>query len=176
MQQHDAPGSDRVRSLSADEVDALNAELDAIPDELENQGWHGHVHRQDYQRPESEGGMGYRKGHPGSKGENGEDLEAQDWGINYQNIIEAGPAFEALIDHPSWVEYARHYTDSGLYIDEAFVTVRTRPGAGSPLHSGAHKKNLRTQFRYYDGVFHCGEINILIALDPCGPGDGATLV
>ena len=62
------------------------------------------------------------------------------------------------------------------YIDEAFVTTRSRPGAGSPLHSGAHKRNIKTQFRYHDGAFRCGEINILIALDDCGPGDGATLV
>jgi len=37
------------------EVAALNAELDAIPAALENQQWHGHVHRQDYQRPSEVG-------------------------------------------------------------------------------------------------------------------------
>ena len=155
---------------------ALNAELDAIPADLENQQWHGHVHRQDYQRPESEGGEGYRKGHPGAKGENGEN-QAQDWGVNLQNIIEAGPAFESLIDHPSWLAHVRRFIGGGNpYIDEAFCTIRDGQGAGSPLHSGAHKRNLKTQFRYHDGAFRCGEINILIALDDCGPGDGATLV
>ena len=97
--------------------------------------------------------------------------------INLQNIIEAGPAFESLIDHPSWLAHVRRFIGGGNpYIDECFCTIRDGQGAGSPLHSGAHKRNLKTQFRYHDGAFRCGEINILIALDDCGPGDGATLV
>ena len=144
-------------ALSPAEVVALNAELDSIPP-LENQQWAGRVHRQDYQRPAA-----------------GSAADLQDWGVNLQNIIEAGPTFEALIDHPSWLAHVKRYIGAGkLFIDEAFVTSRTQPGAGSPLHSGAHKRNLRTQFRYHDGQFHCGEINILVALDDVGPGDGAT--
>jgi hypothetical protein len=54
--------------------------------------------------------------------------------------------------------------------------VRDAPGTGSPLHSGAHKRASRTQFRYHDGGFRCGIINILVALDDVGPGDGATTV
>ena len=68
----------------------------------------------------------------------------------------------------------RFVGSDSLFIDECFATTRSAPGAGSPLHSGAHKRALRTQFRYHDGVFHCGEINILIALDDSGPGDGST--
>jgi hypothetical protein len=37
-------------ALSAVKVAALNVELDAIPDDLPNQAWHGRVHRQDYHR------------------------------------------------------------------------------------------------------------------------------
>lgn len=74
-------------ALSTQEVADLNATIDAIP-ELEKDGWHGHVHAQQY----------------GEKN-----------GINLQQIYEAGEPFENLIDHPSW-RYrsaswvcARHY-------------------------------------------------------------------
>ena len=80
-------------ALSAVEVAALNAELDAIPDDLPNQAWHGRVHRQDYQRPDGQDSTS--GGRPaGAK---------QDWGVNLQNIVEAGPAFVSLVDHPSWL-------------------------------------------------------------------------
>ena len=141
-------------ALSPQEVDALNATLDAIPP-LEPQEWHGRVHRQDYVA----------------------DATTPPWGVNLQNIVEAGPAFENLIDHPSWLGHCREFVgQDDLYIDEHFVTIRDQPGTGSPLHSGGHKRAQRTQFRYHDGQFHCGEINILIALDEVGPGDGATTV
>lgn len=141
-------------ALSPKEVNDLNETLDAIPP-LQPQEWHGRVHRQDYVA----------------------DAETPPWGINLQNIAEAGPAFENLIDHPSWLGHCRYFVgQDDLYIDEHFVTIRNAPGTGSPLHSGAHKRAQRTQFRYHDGQFHCGEINILIALDDVGPDDGATTV
>ena len=34
----------------------------------------------------------------------------------------------------------------------------------------------RFQFLYYDGRFHCGQINILMALNNISPEDGATMV
>ena len=103
------------------------------------------------------------------------------------NLFEAGPAFEALIDHPSWFAHMQRYSDGGLlngglFIDENFATITPAATADSPsagatiMHSGAHKKRVRTQFRYHDGMFHCGQINILIALTDIGPGDGATMV
>lgn len=61
-------------ALSTQEVADLNATIDAIP-ELEKDGWHGHVHAQQY----------------GEKN-----------GMNLQQIYEAGEPFENLIDHPSW--------------------------------------------------------------------------
>lgn len=195
------------------QVAACNATLDALP-HLEPQQWHGRVHRQDYVA-----------------------ADVPPWGMNLQNIIEAGESFEQLIDHPSWLEHCKAFIGAGdLFIDEAFVTVRTAPGTGSPLHSGAvheppawppkspksnapespksnapksllglqintaawvlcvsgcagccdnnrgsvvprsqHKRSQRTQFRYHDGQFRCGEINILIALDDVGPGAAAAL-
>ena len=51
------------------------------------------------------------------------------------------------------------------------------PSAGAtPLHSGAHKRRVRTQFRYHDSEFRCGQLNILVALTDIGPGDGATMI
>eukprot|EP01046_Picozoa_sp_COSAG06_P014753 COSAG06_NODE_924_length_11533_cov_65.691998_3_plen_226_part_00 len=97
------------------------------------------------------------------------------------NLFEAGPAFEALIDHPSWFSYMQRYLDDGLlngglFIDENFATITPgatvdNPSAGATgMHSGAHKKRVRTQFRYHDGEFSCGQLNILIALTDIGPG------
>ena len=51
-----------------------------------------------------------------------------------------------------------------------------RSGAATRIHSGAHKRRIRTQFRYHDGQFRCSQINILLALDDIGPGDGPTMV
>lgn len=95
-------------------------------------------------------------------------------GLNYQNIVEGGAVFEELIDHPSWIEHIRRYVDpDGLFIDECFVN-RRGLGGGIYLHSGGHRRRIRTQFNYHDGVFHCGQINILLALTDIGPGDGCT--
>ena len=52
------------------------------------------------------------------------------------------------------------------------------PGLGEAtgLRSGGHERVTRCQFRYRDGRFHCGQINILIAFNDIGTGDGATMV
>jgi len=101
------------------------------------------------------------------------------------NLFEAGPAFEKLIDHPSWYGRMQRYLDDGLlngglFIDENFATITPPATAENPkagatgMHSGAHKRRVRTQFRYHDGEFSCGQLNILIALTNIGPG-GARL-
>tara|TARA_B100000579_G_scaffold434574_1_gene455757 strand:- start:854 stop:1633 length:780 start_codon:yes stop_codon:yes gene_type:complete len=97
--------------------------------------------------------------------------------IHLHNLFEMGAEFETLIDHPSWIERVRHYVgrDDGLFIDESFVDIRNR-GCATRIHSGAHKRRIRTQFRYHNGEFRCGQINVLIALDDIGEGDGATMV
>jgi len=61
------------------------------------------------------------------------------------------------------------------FIDECFGTIRG-PGGAQRLHSGGHAGTIRTQFRYHAGKFHCGQINVLMALTDIGPGDGATMV
>ena len=65
--------------------------------------------------------------------------------------------------------------DDGLFIDESFADICSA-GAATRIHSGAHNRRIRTQFRYHDGQFRCGQINILLALDDIGPGDGPTMV
>ena len=107
-------------------------------------------------------------------------------GLVFQQLYEAGPVFETFIDHPSWFRKAVHFigsddpenfdNDHGLaFIDECFGTIRG-PGGAQRLHSGGHVGTIRTQFRYHAGRFHCGQINILVALTDIGPGDGATVV
>ena len=107
-------------------------------------------------------------------------------GIILQQLYEAGPVWEELLDHPSWYDKAIHFigTDDPenfdghhgpAFIDECFGTIRATGGA-QRLHSGGHVGTIRTQFRHHAGKFHCGQINILMAFNDIGPGDGATMV
>ena len=105
-------------------------------------------------------------------------------GLNLQQIYEAGAPFERLIDHPAWIDKAMCFVggqssfDSHhgpLFIDECFASIRG-PGESIGLHSGGHTLTKRTQYRYGNGQFACGQINVLMALNDVGPGDGATMV
>lgn len=105
-------------------------------------------------------------------------------GLNLQQIYEAGAPFEFLIDNPAWIEKVKHfvggkgdfdYNHGPLFIDENFASIRG-PGQAIGLHSGGHMGTKRTQFRYHNGRFQCGMINILMAFNDVGPGDGATMV
>ncbi len=135
-------------------VDALSAALDAAPP-LEPSGWWGNVHRAD-DNPDRAG-------------------------VELQNIVEGGEPFERLIDHPSWLAHVHRYCGEegtyvdGLFIDECFASIR-RSGGLFPVHSGGYRKAMRGQYLYRDGVFRCGQVNILTALTDIGPGDGGTLI
>ena len=105
-------------------------------------------------------------------------------GFNLQQIYEAGPEWEELIDHPAWIEKVKHfiggsgtfdYHHGPLFIDENFVNIRG-PGESIGIHSGAHSPVKRTQFLFRNGQFMCGQINIFLALTDMGPGDGCTVV
>jgi len=144
-------------ALSPEELAACNASLDEMTD-IQPGEWRGHVH--------------------------GHFFQSKKEGLNLQQIYEAGSAWERLIDHPSWLELVKHFvggegtfdTAHGpLFIDENFANIRG-PGQAIGLHSGGHTGVKRTQFRYRNGHFQCGQINILIALTDIGPGDGATMV
>jgi len=136
------------------------AELNGVIDDLlpiDPGEWRGHIHRTGNKKSKTD-----QKNH-----EN----------FFVQNMYEAGEPFERLIDHPSWIDHVTRYVggDDGLFIDEGVISLRG-PGQALPLHSGAHKRRIRTQFRYHNGFFRCGQINVLMALTDIGEGDGATMV
>jgi hypothetical protein len=138
------------KSLVSKLNDGIDALLPMSPGE-----WKGHVHRQ---------------GDPGT----GEPVSIN---LAMQNMYEAGEPFEQLIDHPSYIDHVSRFVggDDGLFIDEGFVTING-PDHSGRLHSGAHKRRIRTQFRYHNGEFRCGQVNVLIALRDLGDGDGPTRV
>lgn len=144
-------------ALSADEVGELNEVLDGIPPMSPGE-WHGYVHGHAY----------------------GDETS----GLNLQQIYEAGEPFERLIDHPSWIEHVKlfvggegtfDYHHGPLFIDENFVNFR-EPGEAIGIHSGGYPPIHRNQFRYHGGRFMCGQVNVLMALTPIGPGDGGTML
>ena len=102
-------------------------------------------------------------------------------GLELHNCVEAGEPFERLIDHPGWIDYLRHYCGEehaytqGLFIDECILSVR-RSGGHHPVHSGGYQGALRGAYHYANGVFRCGQCNIILALTDVGPGDGPTMV
>jgi len=143
-------------ALSPDEVQSINSAIDDLLPIQPNE-WKGYVHGHTYGDEE---------------------------GFNLQQIYEGGAPFESLIDHPSWIDKVKYfvggagtfdYNAGPLFIDENFASIRG-PGQAIGLHSGGHEGTKRTQFRYYNGHFHCGQINILMALTDIHEGDGATMV
>lgn len=143
-------------AISKEDLKEINACLDSIPP-MKIGEWYGYVHAHQFSPTD---------------------------GLNLQQIYEAGEPFEKLIDHPAWIEKVCHfvggadsfdYNHGELFIDECFANLRG-PGEAIGLHSGGHTGTKRTQFRFYQGEFHCGQINILMAFNDIGPGDGATMV
>ena len=144
------------QALSAGEVGELNRILDEPPP-LEPGDWWGRVHAHTY-------------------GDND--------GLNLQQIYETGEPFERLIDHPSWIDKVKLFVGGEgtfdwhhgpLFIDENFANFRG-PGEAIGMHSGGQLGLMRNQFRVLNGKFHCGQVNILMALADIGPGDGATIL
>jgi hypothetical protein len=102
----------------------------------------------------------------------------QDDGTNFQNIIEAAPVFEHLIDHPGWTPLARKYINpvNGISIHENFLNVRG-PGGHLYIHCGGHAPLSYLTFRQHNtGEWMVGQINVLMALTDIGPGDGPTVL
>jgi hypothetical protein len=134
-------------AVKADHVSRLNGILDTYQD-MAPDTWRGNVHR----------------------------VLDTTRSAHLHNIFEMGEDFESLIDHASWLDHINRFVGGdGLCIDESFVDVRDT-GHASPLHSGAHKRRIRTQFRFHNNEFRCGQINILLALTDVGDGDGPTMI
>ena len=96
-------------------------------------------------------------------------------GVNFQSIIEGGPVFEKLIDHPAWIDLVKKYIHSsvnGLSIHENFLNVRG-PGGYIHIHCGGHVPLSYLTFRQNNtGEWMVGQINVLMALNDIGEGDG----
>ena len=142
------------KALSASQVQSLNDAYDRFP-ELDNGEWYGNAQRRDY---------------------------TKDTGFELHNVLDSGdPAFDVLIDHPSWIQHVRHWAGEegtyvqGVTIDEHIATSRVA-GGHHPVHSGGHDASTRTQFSYRNGAFRCGQVNVLVTLRDIGPGDGPTMI
>lgn len=139
--------------VDEDFLDDLNRAFDNFPD-LDPGEWWGNAQRRDY---------------------------TEQTGYELHNCVEAGEPFERLIDHPGWINYVRHYCGEeasyveGLFIDECIASIR-RSGGHHPVHSGGYRGALRGTYSYNNGVFRCGQCNILLALTDVGPGDGPTMI
>ena len=141
-------------ALEPDLLDELNAAFDAFPRDLPVAAWYKGAQRRDY---------------------------TPDTGMELHHCLEMGDPFTKLIDHPSWLGHVSRYCGeensyvAGLFIDECMTSIRTS-GGYHPLHSGGFQTPMRCQYAYENGVFRCGQVNVLMALSDIGPGDGATMV
>lgn len=134
-------------------LDTLNHAFDTFPP-IEPGEWWGNAQRRDY---------------------------TKETGFELHNCVEAGAPFEQLIDYPGWINYVRHYCGeedsyvTGLFIDECIASIR-RSGGHHPVHSGGYRGALRGAYHYKDGVFRCGQCNIILAISDVLEGDGPTMV
>jgi len=144
-------------AIPGDALSALNQSLDSMLD-IKPGEWRGHVH--------------------------GHFFSSASEGLNLQQIYEAGEPWEFLIDNPSWINHVKcfvggegsfDYSHGPLFIDENFASIRG-PGEAIGLHSGPVPWVKRCQFHVHNQKFNCGQINILMALNDIGKGDGATMV
>jgi len=143
-------------ALSKKELKDCNKIIDKLKN-LKNGEWYGYVHGHNYGGKE---------------------------GLNLQQIYESGKPFEKLIDHPSWIHHMLEFVGGEgtfdhlhgpLFIDENFANIR-EAGEAIGIHSGNPEGIQRNHYRYQDGKFHCSQVNILIALNKIGPGDGGTII
>lgn len=101
-----------------------------------------------------------------------------DDGVNFQNIVDGGTVFEKLIDYPSWIDLVRKYIapNNGLSIHENFLNIRGK-GGHLYIHSGGHFPRQYFTFRHHNtSEWMVGQINVLMALEDIGPGDGGTVL
>lgn len=141
-------------AVDSDLLTRLNAAFDAFPRDLPIGGWVGGAQRRDY-TPET--------------------------GLELHQAVTLGGPFVELIDYPGWIDMVRRYGGEeksyvqGLFIDESIASIRTQ-GGHHPVHSGGFQGAMRGAYGYKNGVFRCGQINIILAVTDIGPGDGPTMV
>ena len=141
-------------AVESDLLKQLNAAFDEFPRDLPLGAWLGGAQRRDY-TPET--------------------------GLELHQAVTLGEPFAELIDNPNWIDLLRHFCGeeqsyvAGLYIDESIASIRTQ-GGHHPVHSGGYHGAIRGAYGYKNGVFRCGQINIILALTDIGEGDGPTMV
>ncbi|MCJ8328428.1 MAG: phytanoyl-CoA dioxygenase family protein [Lentisphaeria bacterium] len=142
-------------ALSSDEVDACNRDMDSVQD-LNPGEWHGYVQCHQF---------------------------SDNNGKNLQQIYEL-PAYQPMINHPSWIDYIKmfiggegtfDYKHGPLFIDEAFGSIREH-GEAIFIHSGGHTNTKRNMYHFSESKFMCNQVNVLVALTDIGPGDGGTVL
>ena len=138
-------------AISQEQLAEINAWVDAQPD-VEDGGWIGNVQLQSYSGSE---------------------------GTLYQNIVEGGKVFRDLIDNPRWLPLVEKFIQNNfndVCLQEAWLN-RRGPSNYIGLHSGGHVCGPVMKFKHSNtNTWDVGQINILVALNDCGPGDGATVV
>ncbi len=99
-------------------------------------------------------------------------------GCNFQNIIEGGPVFRRLINHPAWIGHCRRWINptNGISIHENLLNVRGRSGYIGIHCGGAAPISYLTFRQENTGEWMVGQVNVICALRDIGPGDGATTV
>lgn len=153
-------------AIPADDVSAMNDWVDDHWSYVENPPLRDQDWSSDYTNPDA--WIGNVEIHSYSK----------DDGINFQNIVEAGPAFERIIDNQVWLPMAKRYVNpvNGLSIHENLLNVRG-PGGFLWIHCGGHVPLSYLTFRQHNtGEWMVGQINVLMALQDIGPGDGPTVL
>lgn len=99
-------------------------------------------------------------------------------GCNFQNIIEGGPVFRRLINHPAWIGHCRRWINptNGISIHENLLNVRGQSGYIGIHCGGAAPISYLTFRQENTGEWMVGQVNVICALRDIGPGDGATTV
>ena len=97
-------------ALSPAELATINSWIDGLQPFKPPGEWYGHVETHSYYGTSTAGEI--------------------DDGVNLQHVFEAGPVFEALLDHPGWIGCVRHFIGSqSPIVHEMFINVRAAPVA-----------------------------------------------
>lgn len=90
------------------------------------------------------------------------------------------PCFDALIDHPGYIEHIKDFTDGdGTRLKSRFGVMERWPGQASGIHGGRMaREEPATTFAWQDAEkqFHCQQVSVLLALNDCPLNGGNTSV
>ena len=104
-------------ALDGAELAALNAAFDRFPT-LARGEWYGNAQRRDY---------------------------TTDSGLELHHVLDCGdPAFDVLIDHPSWIDHARRYAgEQGTYVEGVAIDVQDKRRNGYGGGGGGNGRTMR---------------------------------